>query len=518
MPAATILVEHPKDCPWPSGDHRIVRISDYASNPKLVPSGGRIVNLCRTSGYLSQGYYGSLLAEARGHAVLPSVATLVGLNCRTLQAPTLDRLTRALAILLEECPAGVDLRRSLIVVFGRSREPRMQRLAALAFELYPSPLLAIDFDSGARRVKAVRPITGRQAADTEANLFRDALDTWLGLRRGLAVSRIEPRPRLAILHDPGDPLAPSKPRTLERFRKAGDALGLDVELIRHADLDRLPGFDGLFIRETTGILHASYRFAVAAEAAGIPVIDDPQSILRCCNKIHLAELLRRHGVPTPRTCITDGGDLPAVAATLGYPLVLKRPDGSNSRGVIKVETLAELEASARALLETSHLIVAQEYLYTPFDWRIAVLAGRPLFACRYRMAPGHWQILRHGADGRFDEGATEGVPLEEVPEQVVSTALRAAALVGDGLYGVDLKETAGGVFVIEVNDNPNIDAGLEDSIAGDELYLRILEEFLRRMAARSPALPVPPPRRPIATGSSGDRQPVIRFPSFRRRA
>jgi glutathione synthase/RimK-type ligase-like ATP-grasp enzyme len=35
--------------------------------------------------------------------------------------------------------------------------------------------------------------------------------------------------------------------------------------------------------------------------------------------------------------------------------------------------------------------------------------------------------------------------------------------------------------VIEVNDNPNIDRGIEDKYLGDELYRQIMMEFLRRM-------------------------------------
>lgn len=63
----------------------------------------------------------------------------------------------------------------------------------------------------------------------------------------------------------------------------------------------------------------------------------------------------------------------------------------------------------------------------------------------------------------------------------MKTALRAAALIGDGLYGVDLKQTADSVLVIEVNDNPNIDAGVEDLVLGDRLYSIIMEEFIRRL-------------------------------------
>jgi glutathione synthase/RimK-type ligase-like ATP-grasp enzyme len=36
-------------------------------------------------------------------------------------------------------------------------------------------------------------------------------------------------------------------------------------------------------------------------------------------------------------------------------------------------------------------------------------------------------------------------------------------------------------YVIEVNDNPNIDAGVEDLVLKDELYHRIMRGFLRRL-------------------------------------
>jgi glutathione synthase/RimK-type ligase-like ATP-grasp enzyme len=37
------------------------------------------------------------------------------------------------------------------------------------------------------------------------------------------------------------------------------------------------------------------------------------------------------------------------------------------------------------------------------------------------------------------------------------------------------------VYVIEVNDNPNIDAGVEDKVLKDEIYLRIMRVMLARI-------------------------------------
>ena len=46
---------------------------------------------------------------------------------------------------------------------------------------------------------------------------------------------------------------------------------------------------------------------------------------------------------------------------------------------------------------------------------------------------------------------------------------------------MDLKETEAGVFVIEVNDNPNIDGGVEDKVLKGALYERVIQEFTRRI-------------------------------------
>ncbi len=52
---------------------------------------------------------------------------------------------------------------------------------------------------------------------------------------------------------------------------------------------------------------------------------------------------------------------------------------------------------------------------------------------------------------------------------------------GDGLYGIDIKERQGKYYVIEVNDNPNIDSGCEDRILKDALYEQIMQVFFARM-------------------------------------
>jgi len=113
-----------------------------------------------------------------------------------------------------------------------------------------------------------------------------------------------------------------------------------------------------------------------------------------------------------------------------------------------------------------------------------VLNRQPLFVSQYFMSRNHWQIVKHGEGGRFVEGGYKTLLVEEAPPHVVELGLRAAGLIGDGFYGIDIKETAEGVYVIEINDNPNLDRGVEDAALKDELYRIVLKDFIRRIEAR----------------------------------
>jgi glutathione synthase/RimK-type ligase-like ATP-grasp enzyme len=97
------------------------------------------------------------------------------------------------------------------------------------------------------------------------------------------------------------------------------------------------------------------------------------------------------------------------------------------------------------------------------------------------MARGHGQICNWNGGTNDRYGKAETMRVEDAPPAVVQTALKAANLIGDGLYGVDLKEINGKIVVIEVNDNPSIDAGVEDIVLKDELYLTIIRSIINRV-------------------------------------
>ncbi|HUP79164.1 MAG TPA: RimK family alpha-L-glutamate ligase, partial [Pirellula sp.] len=161
---------------------------------------------------------------------------------------------------------------------------------------------------------------------------------------------------------------------------------------------------------------------------------------------------------------------------------LKQPDGAFSLGVSKTNTEEEFYLRAQELLARSELILAQNFLPTEFDWRVGIVDRRTLFVCKYFMAPNHWQIIKR-EQKHILEGKTQALALGEAPDEVVNLSLEAANLIGDGFYGVDLKQIGDHYYIIEINDNPNVDVGNEDGILKDALYREVMGVFRKRIDA-----------------------------------
>lgn len=485
-----IVVDDPRDWPFESSAVAVVAARAYLTDPAFGERHGvKVFNLCRSYRYQSLGYYVSLLAEARGHKPLPRVDTI-----EDLQSPnTVRLLTEDLDEAVQRSLAPIRSERfELSIYFGRNMARRHEALSRHLFGRLQAPLLRAQFERRGEhwRLRRVRALAASEIPPQHRDFLVEAAAAYFAGHRRRTRTRPQPRFDLAILCNPDNPEPPSNARALQKFEKAAAAVGLEAEFITRTDVGRLPEFDALFIRDTTYANHYTYRFSRRAVAEGLVVIDDPDSILRCNNKVYLAELLARHRLPAPRTLLVHPGNIDRVAPTLGLPCVLKQPDSSFSLGVTRVESDDELHATVEALLQKSELIVAQEYLPTAFDWRVGILDRRPLFVCKYHMAAGHWQIVRRAPDARgYQEGPVEAVAVAEAPEAVVTLALKAASLIGDGLYGVDIKQVGNRCCVIEVNDNPNVDAGNEDGVLKDALYREIMGSFVRRIEARKLGTP-----------------------------
>ena len=477
------VISHLREWPFQVPGVTVVHARNYLMDPHWADCHDtRVFNLCGSYAYQGRGYYVSLLAEARGHRPLPDVKSIEDLDSGNLIKSVSDNLTDLLQMTLAEVEAdqiGFDL------YFGRHPEGIFAQLAEQLFNLLHVPLMHVELvrEHGSWSLATVRalPLT-EVPASRHATLQRAAQECATGHGKRVREPAAR-RPRLAILMTPDAAPHPSNLPALTLFQHAADSLGIDTEVITKDDADRLTEFDGLFIRDTTSVSHYTYQMSRQAAIAGLVVIDDPDSILRCTNKVYLTELLTRHRIPIPKTLLVQRDNIDEIIPTLGLPCVLKQPDGAFSQGVLKVHTADELQDKVSGLLDSSAIILAQEYLPTEFDWRVGVLDRRAIFVCKYYMAKGHWQIIKHSGDAAPSEGMAEAFSLGEVPNEVINVAVKAANLIGDGFYGVDLKQVDGRVCVIEINDNPNVDMGNEDGVLKQALYREVMGVFRKRIEA-----------------------------------
>lgn len=479
-----VILENPREWELQLPGVEVVSARSYLLEPRFSDvRAARVYNLCRSYRYQSQGYYVSLVAAARGHKPLPSIATIQDLKSRPIIRVVAQDLEEMIQHDLGPLKSGEF---TLSIYFGCNLAKRYERLSRALFNQFPAPFLRAHFKFHAEDgwlLDGLRPIAASEIPDEHHDFVRERAVEYFTRPRRHAPARREPKYDLAILQNPAEKTPPSDERAIRRFIRAAEAQGFAVELIDKDDYGRLGEFDALFIRETTGVNHHTFRFARRAAAEGLVVIDDPESILRCTNKVYLAELLERHDIPTPRTVIVDEDTWGSAGLAIGYPCIVKQPDSSFSQGVVKAENDAELAEAVERLFRISELLIVQEFVPTPFDWRVGVLDREPLYVCKYYMAGRHWQILDHSQSGEEAFGRVETLAIEDAPPEVVRLAVRAAKLVGDGLYGVDLKEVGGRAVVIEINDNPSIDGGYEDKVLREELYERVIGVVAKRIEA-----------------------------------
>jgi glutathione synthase/RimK-type ligase-like ATP-grasp enzyme len=255
--------------------------------------------------------------------------------------------------------------------------------------------------------------------------------------------------------------------SLFNFREVGMELGHDVDFIFKDDFKYLKNFDAIFIRALTDPLNNSYVVSRFAELNNIRVLDKSSDIRTCSDKVNMYLHLQKGNVPHPSTVFLKNDELTVENArdffeSMGIPLVLKAPNSSFSAYVEKVSSPDDFVKIGKKFLRRSDIIIVQQYLPSRFDWRVVLLGGKVISIVKYMMNTNAWKIVDHDHEGKLLQCTVEGMDRGQVNPRLIDTALRAGNSIGDGLYGVDLKEVDNEFFVIEVNDNPNIDQGLED--------------------------------------------------------
>src|SRR6266699_2880002 len=165
MTGWVILVDQPKDFANADTPHKVIMTSEYLARPKLFDFGRpKLVNLSRSYAYQSKGYYASLLAEARGHRVVPTVETMLELR----EAKLYEHALPELEDLLNRCARRAAFQRqSLHHHSSREwRDPKARTVAKYDLAVLYDPNEKLP-PSSAATIKHFARIAERLSIDVE---------------------------------------------------------------------------------------------------------------------------------------------------------------------------------------------------------------------------------------------------------------------------------------------------------------------------------------------------------------
>lgn len=197
------------------------------------------------------------------------------------------------------------------------------------------------------------------------------------------------------------------------------------------------------------------------ELLGVPSPNPADGVLRARDKLRCLQLLAAHGLPMPRTAVGDNpGDTDDLLSMLGEaPHVIKLNEGAQGQGVV----LADRRAASASVIEAFSGLYAnflvQEFIAEAggSDLRCLVVGGRVVAAIRRQARPGEFRANLHrgGSAAAVEPRAEESV-----------MAVRAAAVIGLGVAGVDLLRSRRGPLLLEVNASPGLE-GVEGATGVD---------------------------------------------------
>ena len=142
MDSWVLVADQPRDLVARDLPHVIVSSEDYVARPYMF-AGARqkVIILARSYNYQTQAYYCALLAEARGHRVLPNVETMLDLRSRAHYEHALPELEEALNRDLKSFHGEPP--KSLFVAFGRPEIAGFERFSQLLFDWFRAPTLTV---------------------------------------------------------------------------------------------------------------------------------------------------------------------------------------------------------------------------------------------------------------------------------------------------------------------------------------------------------------------------------------
>jgi ribosomal protein S6--L-glutamate ligase len=238
--------------------------------------------------------------------------------------------------------------------------------------------------------------------------------------------------------------------------------------------ENLTGFDAVIPRIGASITFYGAAVVRQFEMMGVYSLNESVAISRSRDKLRSVQLLARKGIGLPVSGFAHSPDdvQDLIKMVGGAPLVIKLLEGTQGIGVVLAETQQAAESVIEAFMGLKANILVQEFIREAggADIRCFVIGDKVVAAMQRKAKEGEFRSNLH-------RGGTASL-IKITPEER-STAVRAAAVMGLNVAGVDILRSNHGPVVMEVNSSPGLE-GIE-TVTGKDIAGMIVD-FIAREA------------------------------------
>jgi acetyl-CoA carboxylase biotin carboxylase subunit len=268
---------------------------------------------------------------------------------------------------------------------------------------------------------------------------------------------------------------------------------LDIERILAAA--RAGGADA--VHPGYGFLSENWRFAEACARAGLTFVGPPTEAIRAMgDKTEARRLMAAAGVPTVPGSpgpVADAGAAEAVAAGIGFPLILKAAGGGGGIGMARVERTADLPAAFATATRRAQsafgnaAVYVERYLERPRHVEVQVFADAHgevvhLHERECSIQRRHQKLIEESPAPGLDPRTKRGL----VEAAVEGT--RAIGYVNAGTMEF-LVDAAGGFYFLEMNTRIQVEHPVTEEVTGLDLVVEQLRVAAgERLAWRQEAI------------------------------
>ena len=222
--------------------------------------------------------------------------------------------------------------------------------------------------------------------------------------------------------------------------------------------------DAIFNRVGASVSYFGLAVLRQLENMGCLILNSLRSIEISRDKMLTVQHLAAHGLPIPKTILAKFPmNLETIRREFEYPIIIKKVSGSQGKGIIKVDSHAQLEDLVD-MLDTGKPLIFQEFIAASSgkDLRVFVIGGRVVGA-----------MMRVAAKGNFKANVHQGGSVKpvKISPQVEWLVLETVRIVGLDIAGVDLLIDKNTYKICEVNSSPGFE-GLEKAL-GENIAIKM---------------------------------------------